>query len=90
MTPIRPWALTLGLIVFSTTACYEHTFTVGQGARIAAPVVYQEWHSHWLGGLIGERTMLRILDAVEGVDIGTHPEIVPHSLVVRESTAPPA
>ncbi len=39
---------------------------------------------------IGERTMLRILDAVDGVDIGAGPEIVPHKLIVRESTAPPA
>ena len=39
--------------------------------------------------LIGERTMLRILDAVNGVDIGTGAEIVPHRLVTRESTAEP-
>ena len=38
---------------------------------------------------IGERTMERILDAVAGKDIGKGPEIVPHRLVVRESTAPP-
>jgi LacI family repressor for deo operon, udp, cdd, tsx, nupC, and nupG len=38
---------------------------------------------------IGERTMLRILHAVDGTDIGGEPEIVPHRLVVRQSTAPP-
>ena len=43
----------LGLLA-ATTACYEHTFHVGSGAP-AGPIVYQEWHSHWLGGLIGER-----------------------------------
>ena len=40
--------------------------------------------------LIGERTMLRILGAVDGEDIGSGPEIVPHRLVVRASTAPPS
>lgn len=39
--------------------------------------------------LIGERTMLRILDAVDGIDIGSEPELVPHKLVIRESTAAP-
>ena len=39
--------------------------------------------------LIGERSMLRILDAVDGQDIGPGPEIVPHKLVMRDSTAAP-
>ena len=43
----------LGLVA-ATAACYEHTFHVGSGAP-AGPIVYQEWHNHWLGGLIGER-----------------------------------
>ena len=29
---------------------------MGQGAA-AAPIVYEEWQSQWLGGLIGERTL---------------------------------
>ena len=37
--------------------------------------------------LIGERSMHRVLDAVEGSDISTTIEIVPHRLVMRESTA---
>ncbi|MDJ0878819.1 MAG: LacI family DNA-binding transcriptional regulator [Halieaceae bacterium] len=40
--------------------------------------------------LIGQRTMLRILDAVDGIDIGSEPEIVPHKLVLRASTGAPA
>lgn len=36
--------------------CLEHTYQVGNGAPVA-PVVYDEWHHHWLGGLIGERTL---------------------------------
>ena len=39
--------------------------------------------------LIGERCMLRILEAVDGKDIGDEPEIVPHKLTLRSSTAPP-
>ena len=42
------------LVVFA--GCYEHTFTVGQGAP-TGPVVYSEWHNSWLGGLIGERNL---------------------------------
>ena len=37
---------------------------------------------------IGERTMKRLLRAIEGQDIGTEPEIVKHKLIVRESTGP--
>ena len=43
-------------IIIVTAGCYEHTYNTGQGAT-AAPVVYNEWHSQWLGGLIGERTL---------------------------------
>ena len=43
-----------GLIVVAE-GCYEHTYTIGAGAP-AGPVVYGEWQSHWLAGLIGERT----------------------------------
>ena len=39
--------------------------------------------------LIGEHTMLRILDAVDGIDIGTGPEILPHTLKIRQSTTAP-
>ena len=46
----------LGAVVLATSACYEHTFTVGQGAP-TGPVVYSEWHNSWLGGLIGERNI---------------------------------
>ena len=38
---------------------------------------------------IGERSMQRVIRAIEGEDIGTGPEIVPHELVVRDSTAAP-
>ncbi len=39
---------------------------------------------------IGERTMLRLSQAIDGRDIGVEPEIVPHKLVIRRSTASPA
>lgn len=38
---------------------------------------------------IGERTMRRLINAVDGRDIGHEPEIVEHRLIVRDSTAPP-
>ncbi len=47
--------LGLGLVMVAT-GCFEHTFTVGQGAP-TGPVVYREWQSQWLGGLIGERNL---------------------------------
>jgi LacI family repressor for deo operon, udp, cdd, tsx, nupC, and nupG len=39
---------------------------------------------------IGEHAMHRIMRAIAGEDIGTEVEIVPHRLVLRESTAAPA
>lgn len=38
---------------------------------------------------IGERTMRRLISAIQGHDIGSAPEIVEHRLIVRDSTAPP-
>ena len=55
MERIGRMAAALTLIIV-TTGCFEHTYTMGQGAS-AAPVVYDEWHSQWLGGLIGERNL---------------------------------
>lgn len=43
-------------VLVSTTGCFEHTYNAGVGAP-AGSVVYDEWQSHWLGGLIGERTL---------------------------------
>jgi len=53
MIPCARVAWTLGLVIV-TAGCYEHTFTIGQGAPTSS-VVYEEWHNHWLSGLIGER-----------------------------------
>jgi DNA-binding LacI/PurR family transcriptional regulator len=39
------------------------------------------------GELIGERAMVRMLSAIDGTDVDTTTEIVPHRLVVRQSTA---
>ena len=39
-----------------TMGCYEHTFHTGTGAP-QGPVVYDDWHNHWLGGLIGEEEL---------------------------------
>ena len=53
MIRMRRVVIGLGLVIV-TAGCYEHTFTVGQGAPMG-PVVYQEWQNQWLGGLIGDR-----------------------------------
>ncbi len=53
MTQMGRVAVTLGLVIV-TTGCYEHTYTIGQGAP-AGPVVYDEWQNHWLDGLIGNK-----------------------------------
>jgi hypothetical protein len=47
--------LAMGLVIVMT-GCFEHTYTVGQGAP-AGPVVYEEWSNSWLGGLIGEKNL---------------------------------
>ncbi|MGD8175178.1 LacI family DNA-binding transcriptional regulator [Marinimicrobium sp. ARAG 43.8] len=39
---------------------------------------------------IGERTMRRLLNAIDGKDIGEGAEVVEHRLIVRGSSAPPA
>ena len=54
MISIGRMMVAMGLIVV-VTGCFEHTYTLGAGAP-ASPVVYGEWQSHWLGGLIGHRT----------------------------------
>lgn len=45
-----------GFVALATAGCLEHTYDIGTGAPVA-PVVYDEWHHHWLGGLIGERQL---------------------------------
>ncbi|MDT8368702.1 MAG: Bor family protein [Longimicrobiales bacterium] len=46
----------LTLLLLGTAGCLEHTYTSGAGAP-EGPVVYRSWHSHWLGGLIGEKNV---------------------------------
>lgn len=60
------------MAVLTLTACYEHTYSVGAGAPVG-PVVYDEWHHHWLGGLIGERE-LRIRDYCPSGNATVHNE----------------
>lgn len=49
------WVMMMGLLV-AVAGCFEHTYTMGVGAP-TGPVVYDEWHNQWLGGLIGERNL---------------------------------
>jgi len=46
-----PISIVIGLLL-TTSACYEHTFTVGGGAP-HGPVVYDHWQNYWLAGLVG-------------------------------------
>jgi len=39
-------------LVLLSTACYEHTVTVGAGAP-QGPVVYDHWENFWIAGLSG-------------------------------------
>jgi hypothetical protein len=53
---ISAWRMMTAMgFVLVVAGCYEHTFTIGAGAP-AGPIVYDEWQTHWLSGLIGERT----------------------------------
>jgi len=38
-------------VVLTLAACFQHTFTVGEGAP-TGEIVYKHWHHHWLFGLI--------------------------------------
>jgi hypothetical protein len=43
----------IGIVLLLTTgACYEHTFTVGGGAP-HGQMIYDHWQNYWLDGLIG-------------------------------------
>jgi len=64
---------TLGMLLF-TAACYEHTYTVGTGAS-NAPVVYERWHSHWLGGLIDPSQEIELREMCPSGDATIHEEV---------------
>ena len=53
--------MVMGLLLAGVAGCYQHTFTIGDGAP-AAPVVDEEWHHHWLWGLISPDNELRLRD----------------------------
>ena len=55
MIRLQRVALALGLVV-ATTGCFRHTYQVGQGAA-AGPIVYEEWQTKWIAGLIGETNL---------------------------------
>ena len=58
----KGWSLMGPALVVVLAGCYEHTYVVGAGAP-RGRVVYDEWHDHWLGGLIdpGKELELRRL-----------------------------
>ncbi len=47
--------LAVSLLLFAS-ACYKHTFNIGNGGKNGAEV-YDKWHSHWLYGLIGDENL---------------------------------
>lgn len=52
MRSTRAVAAILTLFVaFTLAGCFQHTFTVGDGAP-TGEIVYKHWHHHWLFGLI--------------------------------------
>ena len=64
---------TLVMLLF-TAACYEHTYTAGAGAP-HAPVVYERWHDHWLGGLISPDQEIELLDMCPSGNATIHEEV---------------
>jgi hypothetical protein len=55
------------VLLAGTTACYEHTFTIGNGAP-AGPIVDEEWHHHWLWGLISPNQELQLREECASPD----------------------
>ena len=53
------WAPLSVFLVLALTGCFKHTYVVGAGAP-AAPLVYDEWRHHWLGGLINPDSRLEL------------------------------
>ncbi len=66
-------ALTL-VMLLSTAACYEHTYNTGAGAP-NAPVVYQSWHNHRLGGLISPNQKIAIAEMCPSGNATIHEEV---------------
>lgn len=67
MLGARTATLTLGVLWVAASACYQHSFTIGDGAP-TAPVVDEEWHHHWLWGLISPDSELRLSDECTSED----------------------
>ena len=57
----------LAAMLVVTAACYEHTFTIGNGAP-AAPIAQEEWRHHWLWGLISPDKEMRLRDECSSGD----------------------
>ena len=66
---------TLGslVVLLTSVACYEHTYTVGAGAP-SGPVVYDVWRHHWLGGLIDPDQEVEINEMCPSGDATVHEE----------------
>jgi Bor protein len=47
-------ALITGVLALTSAGCFKHTYSTGTGGDTAAEPKYSEWHTHWLGGTIGE------------------------------------
>jgi len=44
------------ILMVATVGCFKHTYQVGAGAP-NGEVVYDNWHSHWAFGIVGDETV---------------------------------
>ena len=61
-------------LLLAAAGCYEHTYTVGAGAP-NAPVAYDKWHQHWIGGLISPDQEVRVREVCASGDATIHQEL---------------
>ena len=63
----------LALVVL-TGACYEHTYQTGTGGA-GGSVVYDQWRSHWIGGLISPNQELELEEVCPSGNATIHEEM---------------
>ncbi len=54
----KVWILAMmGFLALGTGGCFHHSYTTGTGGNVSNEPAYNEWHSHWLFGIIGEENV---------------------------------
>jgi len=50
-------AAAVGVLALGAAGCFHHSYTTGTGGNTANEPTYNEWHSHWFFGIIGEENV---------------------------------